>query len=204
VDTHAADIAAFMDFLKLEKAHIAGHSLGSFIAQRLNILYPQRTLSLTLIASAASCAGNPMAAWILDGDGKDYLGVHGYDREQKMPESFLRTWTENTNEDPDFQAATLEHARRIPYPVWAWLFTGAMAFDNRKDIAGISGRVLVLWGSGDQVFTAGDQEELKKGLTGCRAVYKTIPGGSHNLHWDSVKAAEETAACIGEFIRGGA
>ncbi|MDR3161090.1 MAG: alpha/beta hydrolase, partial [Spirochaetaceae bacterium] len=201
VDTQAADIAAFMDILKLEKAHIVGHSLGSFIAQRLNILYPHRTLSLTLIASAVRGAGNALVSWIRDGDGKDYLGIHGYDKEQKMPESFLKGWVENTNEDPDFQAATLEHVRQIPYPVWDYLVTGALAYDNSGDMHKINGSVLVIWGAKDVVFTAQDQEALKQGLVNCRPVYITIPEGSHNVHWDSRKAAEETAAAIDNFIR---
>jgi pimeloyl-ACP methyl ester carboxylesterase len=49
----AADIAAFMDTLQIEKAVIVGHSMGSFIAQHVALNYPGRVLGVVLIGSAA-------------------------------------------------------------------------------------------------------------------------------------------------------
>jgi pimeloyl-ACP methyl ester carboxylesterase len=200
-DTHVADIFALMDLLNLKKCHVVGHSLGSLIAQRMNILHPERTLSITLIESAVKCPGNALLTWAQNGDGKDYLGVHGYDAEQKMPESFLKAWTENTNEDQSFQDATIAHAHQMPYPVWDYLLTGLNAFDNSADMGKITGRVLVIWATEDVIFTAEDQEELKKCLTNCDTVYKTVQGGTHNVHWDSKRTKEEVAAYIDDFIR---
>jgi pimeloyl-ACP methyl ester carboxylesterase len=44
--TDAADLNALMEFLKIEKAHICGLSLGSIIAIDLALTYPQRCISL--------------------------------------------------------------------------------------------------------------------------------------------------------------
>ena len=191
VETHRDDIFALMDLLGIEKAHIVGHSLGSLIAQLMNIKAPERILSTTLIESTVCCATSEVLQWAHDGDGKEYLGVHGYDTEQKMPESFLQGWAENT----------IEHIRQMPYPVWNWLITGLNAFDNREGIHKVSSKVLVIWATEDVIFPAADQEALKAGLTGCEATYKVIEGGSHNVHWDSVKTCTEVVGMLDAFIK---
>jgi 3-oxoadipate enol-lactonase len=47
----AADIAALLDFFKIEKAAIVGHSMGGYIALAFARVYPGRLLGLGLIAS---------------------------------------------------------------------------------------------------------------------------------------------------------
>lgn len=42
------DVARLLDHLKIEKAHLAGYSMGAGIALRFAIEYPQRVLSITL------------------------------------------------------------------------------------------------------------------------------------------------------------
>ena len=53
----AKDVLAVMDALQIEKAHIAGVSLGGMIGQTLCIEHPERALSLTSMMSTA---------WIMD------------------------------------------------------------------------------------------------------------------------------------------
>ncbi len=47
----AADTVGLMDFLKIDRAHIIGASMGGMIAQRLAISYPEKVMSLTCIMS---------------------------------------------------------------------------------------------------------------------------------------------------------
>jgi pimeloyl-ACP methyl ester carboxylesterase len=49
----AADIAALLDSLEIEKAAIAGHSLGGYVALAFAHAYPGRVLGLGLVASQA-------------------------------------------------------------------------------------------------------------------------------------------------------
>jgi pimeloyl-ACP methyl ester carboxylesterase len=51
----ASDTAGLLDALKIPKADVMGYSLGSFLAQQLTIMYPNKVNSLVLIAS--SCGG---------------------------------------------------------------------------------------------------------------------------------------------------
>lgn len=203
VETHRDDMFAFMDAVGVEKAHVAGHSLGSLIAQLMNLKAPERLLSTTLLESTVCCATSEVLKWAHDGDGKEYLGVSGYDAEQKMPESFLQGWADTSNDSADFREATLEHVRQMPYPVWNWLITGLNAFDNRENIGKVSGRVQVIWASKDDIFPAADQEALKAGLTRCDLTCKVIEGGSHNVHWDSPETRETFVKMLDEFIKAG-
>jgi pimeloyl-ACP methyl ester carboxylesterase len=47
----ARDVVRLLDHLKIPRAHIAGYSLGAFIAGRFASLYPDRLMSLVYIAS---------------------------------------------------------------------------------------------------------------------------------------------------------
>ena len=51
VDDMALDVVALMDGLDIDKAHIAGISMGGFIAQLLAAKHPSRVLSMTSIMS---------------------------------------------------------------------------------------------------------------------------------------------------------
>ncbi len=46
--THTDDVIALMDYLHIDKAHIVGLSMGSFIASEMVALHPERLLSATL------------------------------------------------------------------------------------------------------------------------------------------------------------
>ena len=51
VEDYVADVAAFLDAMGIEAAVIAGHSGGSYTAQRFALDHPDRTLGIVLIGS---------------------------------------------------------------------------------------------------------------------------------------------------------
>ena len=51
----ANDVAGLLDALKIPKADVMGYSLGSYIAQQITIMYPDKVNTLTLAGS--SCGG---------------------------------------------------------------------------------------------------------------------------------------------------
>ena len=50
-DVARSDVIALMDALKIEKAHVVGHSMGAYTALHVGIRHPQRCISVT----AAGC-----------------------------------------------------------------------------------------------------------------------------------------------------
>ena len=52
----ANDTAGLMDALKIPKADVMGYSLGSYLAQQLTMMYPDKVINLVLVGS--SCGGS--------------------------------------------------------------------------------------------------------------------------------------------------
>ncbi|WP_304168976.1 alpha/beta fold hydrolase [Phenylobacterium aquaticum] len=71
----AADAMAVLDAVGVDKAHIAGVSMGGMITQAVAIHHPDRTLSLTSIMSASGAPGTldptPEAGAVLTAPGPD-------------------------------------------------------------------------------------------------------------------------------------
>ena len=57
--THVDDLIALMDCLKIEKAHIVGLSMGSFVAGDMLAMYPHRMLSCTLTSGGIRSVSGP-------------------------------------------------------------------------------------------------------------------------------------------------
>ena len=57
----ASDLKMLMDQLSIQKAHILGTSMGGMIAQLFALQYPERVLSLTLIATSSGDPNLPPA-----------------------------------------------------------------------------------------------------------------------------------------------
>ncbi|MBD3256154.1 MAG: alpha/beta fold hydrolase [Candidatus Lokiarchaeota archaeon] len=58
MEAFVEDMKALMDHLKIDKAHIAGHSLGGMIAQNFALIYPDRLNKLILIATLPRFPGD--------------------------------------------------------------------------------------------------------------------------------------------------
>ena len=57
--THVDDVLAVMDSLHIEKAHIVGLSMGSFVAGDMLAMYPERMLSCTLVSGGIRNSPGP-------------------------------------------------------------------------------------------------------------------------------------------------
>jgi pimeloyl-ACP methyl ester carboxylesterase len=56
-DFARSDVVALMDALRIEKAHVVGHSMGAYTALHVGIKHPQRCISVT----AAGCGWGSLA-----------------------------------------------------------------------------------------------------------------------------------------------
>lgn len=65
IERHVADLVAILDELKVERAHVVAHSMGTIIAQHLAVNHPDRVKSLALfgpLAEPAEAAREPARA----------------------------------------------------------------------------------------------------------------------------------------------
>lgn len=197
VELMAKDIRAFMTQLSITTAHIAGHSIGSFIAQELAVEPSCKIMSLTLIGTSGKVLGNPTLSWLLNGD-EEFPGVIKLNG--KLPDDFIKDWTDSTNEETAFTEAIYRHAKELPADTWLNIFCGAESFDHTERLAKIKVPVQVIWGTEDAFFDLKEQMSFISGLGSDKILFIKKDGASHNTHWES-GMAEEIAEDIKRFIR---
>jgi non-heme chloroperoxidase len=173
----AADILDFLDQLHIHHATLVGHSLGSFVAQKVAEQDTDHLDRLVLIGSGPGAPKDP--------------AVH---------DAILQTFSSLTDPIPytfarDFQASTIYHpvpawffetmvgeAGRVPAATWHGLATSVTADEPPEELRKIRVPTLIFWGDKDSIFSRADQDALVKLIP--HATLKTYPETGHALHWE--------------------
>jgi non-heme chloroperoxidase len=173
----AADLAAFMSALDIGPAVIAGHSMGSSIAQRFALDYPERTLGLVLVGSVTTWRGHPDFVELWDSvvstltDPIDLGFVLEFQEStlaQPVPPAFLETIVQES----------------LKLPAWVWnvaLLEGLLEADFSGELEKIKAPTLIVWGDQD-TLTGSEQEALAAAIAGSQLL--VYPGAGHGLHWE--------------------
>jgi non-heme chloroperoxidase len=186
----AGDVVAFMDEAGIERAIIAGHSMGSWVAGRVAVAYPERTLGLVLMGAFAWCRDRPYLVELLDS-----LSTLG----DPVDVDFVREWQESTLARPvpaGFLDMVIAESRKAPLRVWQAALAGMIdspieAFDAVRAPA------LLAWGERDALVPRADQDEIAAALPVVRQI--VYGGGGHAFHWEE---PERVAADLVDFISG--
>ncbi|MBK9739771.1 MAG: alpha/beta hydrolase [Actinobacteria bacterium] len=190
IPSMARDVVAFMDAVGIERASIAGHSMGSLIAQDIALTHPDRVDKLVLISSTANAQGAPiLGSWLLDdviqGQWRTSLAAQGVAWPQPAlsrtpldadPDAvaWMRTYWNVYPLTPDRDTTDgATRAAGLPLATWLGATEGIMAFDRRQQLTSLTTPVLVLWGTQDAFFLRADQDVL---ITALRSATRT--GGS--------------------------
>ena len=184
----AADAVALLDALRIERATIVGHSMGSFIAQRIAAAHPARVKQLVLIGSGATVRTDPVVAF-----GKEVERLS-----DPIAAAFIRDFQKSTLHRPvpdDFFAAVVRESQKVPARVWREVMAGLLADDARNELERIASRTFVVWGDKDAMWSRADQDGLVQAIRGARLV--TYAGTGHCPHWED---PDRFAADLREFI----
>jgi len=185
----AADLFAFMDALELGPAVIAGHSMGSSVAQRFAIDHPGRTLGLVLVGALTTWRNHPdfVALW------NSVIST----LTDPIDPDFVREFQESTlagSVPPTFLEAVVEESLKLPARVWrASLLEGLLEADFSEELRKIKAPTLIVWGDQDSLTQSG-QEALMAAIAGSQLV--VYPGVGHGLHWEK---PERFAADLAAF-----
>jgi non-heme chloroperoxidase len=184
-----ADVAAFMDALDLQEAVILGHSMGSAVAQRFALDYPERTLGLVLVASFLSLPNSQAARelWPVVSTMEDPVDP-GFVREfqestlaQPVPESFLET--------------VVQESLNLPARVWKEVAAGILQDEFSQELNKIKASTLLVWGAQDGMVPRSDQDAQTAAIADSRLVVYNSAG--HGVHWEE---PERFASDLVSFI----
>lgn len=147
VDQMTDDLVRLMDHLKIERAHLVGHSTGGAIGQTLAVKYPERLASMVIYASWTHC--DPFFARTFEARRAllTDCGARAYVR--STPVFLYPDWWINEN------LALLEQREKLSIPAFPAAEIGAaridaiLAFDRRADLPKVRTPTLVLCAKDD-------------------------------------------------------
>jgi pimeloyl-ACP methyl ester carboxylesterase/tetratricopeptide (TPR) repeat protein len=171
----AKDAVALLDALGIERADVVGHSMGSFVAQRIAIDYPDRVGRLVLIGSGTTVA-TPLVS--------DFNQAV-----QALPDTvsiaFARDFQVSTAHaplPPAFLDTVVQESRKLPGWVWRSVLAGLLSGDARAELAKIQANTLIVWGEHDTFWDRKQQDALARAIP--RARLLTYSHVAHSPHWE--------------------
>jgi pimeloyl-ACP methyl ester carboxylesterase len=174
----AADLAAFMDALEVGPAVITGHSMGSTIAQRFALDYPNRARGLVLVGSCPTFHGNAGLVELWE--------VAVSQLEDPIDPDFVRQFQESTLAQPvppAFLDTVVQESLKLPARVWrAVLLQALLEADFSVELGKITAPTLIVWGDQDGLVSRHEQEALLAAIAGSQLV--VYSGAGHAAHWE--------------------
>ena len=171
----ANDVAGLMDALKIDKADVVGHSMGSMTAATLAAWHPEKVDQLVLISTAVELPKAP-TDWL-------WANVPGLPETIDPNSQFMLDWYYNPNPLPaEFIDRERAESAATSHAAWMGVLRGLTAMDLGKVAPMVKAPVLILWGDQDGFFDAASQEAVKAAYPG--AEYEAYPGFGHNMFWE--------------------
>ena len=173
----ADDARLFLDALGIERAAVAGHSLGSMVAISLAADHPERVSRIILIGSTALVPVD-RSAWL-------YESAMALRAPLDPSSQFLREWhpsNQPTPVDPVFAKAVEEEYLTIPLHVWRGVMRELAYVPVGRHAPDIKAPVLILSGGKDPLFPANHHASLLKAFPQAKA--QVFPDLGHNPNWE--------------------
>jgi pimeloyl-ACP methyl ester carboxylesterase len=184
LDDMAADAAALLSALEIERAHIVGASMGGMIAQLVAADYPEKTLSLSSIMSSTGNPALPRAT----PEAMARLNTPAPDPRKDL-EAFLASAVDGARvmgpvypiDEAAVRAQALGDFERAYYPVgFQRQYAGVMASpDRRPKLATITAPAVVIHGEADPLVPVEAGRDTAANILG--AALRTYPGMGHEM-----------------------
>jgi pimeloyl-ACP methyl ester carboxylesterase len=182
IGAFAGDAIELLDSLGLERVHLIGHSLGSFVSQHLALTHADRVRSMVLLGSAARTVHNTAIeqsvldeiierTWrpVLERKGHTFPdGVYELTPRDVDPDIgtwLLTNWVVEPLADPNLLAAIARETAQVPLGTWIGVARAVLGFDHRTRLAELSRPTLTISAMQDPICPVEpDQRELHEAL----------------------------------------
>lgn len=183
----AYDIKLLLDELNIRKADIAGHSLGSLVAQTFAELWPESTRRLVLISSTGTAFGSDESSkspgWLVP-----VMAL----RDPIDPDSvFMRDWWKiSIDYNPEFARRQRRDAAAIPARVWQAIADQSLiGVDLLSMLSRVQAPTLLVWGGRDTLISEAGRDALRTGIA--RAEVRIFSSLGHDLFWEDPRAVAD-------------
>ena len=191
----AEDLAALLEELKVEKAHVLGASFGGFVAQEFALAHPARTRSLVLCCTSYGGAGHvPPAPETLAA----FASTKGLNTEERVRENWALAFSQGFAAAYPLEVERVVRLRAendVPEHLYLRQLQAAVAFDAAARVGGISVPTLVITGDADRIVPHGNSFNLAAAIPGAKL--HVVEGGSHAFF---IEQADEYNRAVVEFI----
>jgi len=188
VDQMTDDVLRLMDHLKLDRAHLVGHSTGGAIGQTMAIRNPERLKKLVLFATWTKADKFFRQLFAARRDLLMQVGKEAYVRAGTLflyPPWFIKAHEAMVEEREKLAIATF-----APPEVVASRIDAIVAFDRTAGLAKIRTPTLVLCAKDDFITPAYFSEELAQKIPGAKLVL--LPEGGHCASEAALEAFNST------------
>jgi aminoacrylate hydrolase len=171
----AADVVALMDALRIDKAHVVGHSAGGAVAQILAIQHPRRLASIVIAASWTKADAYFRRLFAYRKETLLRLGPASYVQANTLflyPSQYI---CRNHEKLRTVEAQALAHFPQTEHMVSR--IDAVLAFDRTSELGRIRTPTLIVAAQDDMVTPAYFSEDLARRIPGAEA--KFFPHGGH-------------------------
>jgi pimeloyl-ACP methyl ester carboxylesterase len=182
VPQFAADAAALMSAIGIEKAHVFGISMGGMIAQELVLNHPERVQGLVLGCTNCGPAHSVSVA-------AQTIAQFGQIMQLPVQQRIQRYWEtcvthEFMEQRADFLQGIVEAGMATPTPMetFGMQFSAVQSFDTYDRLPTIDSPTLILHGDQDLLVPVANADILHERIPGSHV--RIVEGTGHCFFWE--------------------
>ena len=197
-------IDRFTEALKLEKFHVAGNSMGGMFAALYGAKYPQKVITVALLAPGGVGSPNPSEVAILIKNGKNpLLTGSAEDFDKLLNLCFVKPPSMPSRFKKVLAADAVAH-RDFNKKIWDDMYGNLTkeALSARENLLvpylpQIQAPVIIIWGDSDKILDVGGVSVLEKNLKNYKTVILKDTG-----HIPMLEYPRETASHYIGYLKG--
>ncbi len=189
IEDMAEDTVGLLEYLKIDKANILGHSMGGYIAQEIAIKYPERVNNLILVSTAANTTARNK---LIFKEFSEILNTDGYS------DLWFKSWiewlfTEEVQSDTSFIDLFISNALKYPYLQKPSGFDSQVnainSYDCRSNLPLIKAKTFIISGSEDILITPENSLFLSEKIPD--STLEILNNAAHSIQVENPKAFSE-------------